>query len=57
MLEKETFRLLQFQVAHIAPEVTHIDAIQIATIWWLELGNIKRLWKLIESEKITKILE
>ena len=36
-------------------EMTHLDKIKTTTTWYLELENIKGLWKkLIEFEKIAK---
>ena len=59
-MENGTFILLYLKVPKNLPPppsgVTHPHTIQTATIWSLELGNIKGLWKkLIESENITKI--
>ena len=43
---------------NILHAVTYLNTSYTAKIWSMELENTKSLWKiLIESEKITKILE
>ena len=46
------FHIPKFQAPSPLSGDTHLDIIQKATIWSLELGNMKSLWKkLKESEK------